>query len=309
MGEGQDDGPGPAEQQGAEERKQWHPVLVDGLRYFFGTRLRVEPEVALSALPTRVDAMLLQQQEGGVWPYPYNELGRTTLVELVSPGEWATWRHSRKLLGDWVFWSLREDREDMGQVAAWLIASRVSDKFLEWLGKEFGGVQEVGPGLMRANFHDSAFLVVNLHTLPITMESLPLMMAYKGPREKEVAEMALQHGRQYPMFLEQVAVYHARAMEEVMTMHGFGPEVYRPLVDMKALIHLMGEHEFIEEIGAERFIEEIGEERIIQEIGEERIIQEIGAERLLQDLVTKLGPERSREILERTVSSQLNDKG
>jgi hypothetical protein len=252
---------------------------------------------------------MLLQQEGGVWPYPYNELGRTTLVELVSPGEWATWRRSRKLLGDWVFWSLREDRKDMGEVASWLIASRVSDTFLEWLGEEFGWLQEVGPGLMRAKFHSSAFLVVNLQSLPLTMESLPLMMAYKGPREKEVAEMALRHGRQYPMFLEQTAAYHAHAMREVLTMHGFGPEVYRPLVDMKALIDLLGEHELIQEIGAERVIQDIGEERIIQEIGEERIIQEIGEERLLQDILTRLGPERTREILERTSHTQPDNKG
>jgi len=127
-----------------------------------------------------------------------------------------------------------------------------------------------------------------------------LMMAYKGSRENEVAEMALRYGRQYPMFLEQAAVYHARAMGDVMTMHGFGPEVYRPLVDMKALVHFLGEHALIEEIGTER---------IIQEIGEERFIQEIGKERLLQDLLAKLGPEKSREILERATRTQADEKG
>ena len=298
---------GSGEGQTPEQRKQWHPVLIDGLRYFFGGRLRVEPEVALSALPTRVDAMLIQQEEQGGWPYPYTELGPTTLVELVSPGDWATWRHSRKLLGDWVFWSLREDREDMGDVASWLISSRVSDAFIDWLGEEFGQAQVVGPGVTRFNCHGSPFVVVNLHTLPLTVESLPLMMAYKGPRETEVAEMALKHGRQYPMFLEQAAVYHGSAMREALMIHGFGPEVYRPLIDMDALIELIGTQTMIEGIGEGRFIKEIGERRIINEIGEERIINEIGEERLLKDLITRLGPERAREILEGATHSEKTD--
>jgi hypothetical protein len=58
------------------ERKQWHPVLVDGLRYLLAPRLRIDPERGVAALPTRVDVMVVKQAPGQKLAFPYDHLGR-----------------------------------------------------------------------------------------------------------------------------------------------------------------------------------------------------------------------------------------
>jgi hypothetical protein len=118
----------------------------------------------------------------------------------------------------------------------------------------------------------SPLVIVHLEELPLSLETLPLLMVYKGPREPEIAAFVLKQAREHPMFLEQAIVFHARAMKEVLTMEGINVEAYRKLANVKDIIDLFGR-------------------RIL--------IEEMGEEKVLEDLYREMGPERLREFLER----------
>jgi hypothetical protein len=263
------------------ERKQWHPVLVDGLRYLLSPRLRIDPEHGLAALPTRVDVMVVKQDPGQGLAFPYNHLGATTLVELESPGAWAGWRALCKVCVDGLLYRLTEGLKQAAQVTLWLLVSRASEAFFSHLRRELGTVESLGSGLWRTTFMGSPLVVVNLEELPLNLETLPLLMVYRGPREREIVAFVLKHAREHSLFMEQAIVFHTRATKEALAMEGINVEAYRKLANVKDIIDLFGE----------RFL--------IEEIGEDRIIREIGEDRLLEKLYHRTGPERLREFLDR----------
>jgi len=290
-----------------EEQKQWHPVLVDGLRYLLAPHLHIDPERGLATLPTRVDVMVVQREAGQELAFPYHHLGATTLIELESPGKWATWRVLSKVYVDGLLYRLVGGIEEAAQVTLWLVVSRASRRFFSLVRKELGSVESLGGGLWRAAFLGSPLVIVHLEELPLSLETLPLLLVYQGPRELEIVAYVLKEAREHPLFMEQALVFHARAMKEVLAMEGINVEAYRKLANVKDIIDLfgrrilieeMGESEIIREIGKGRIIREIGEEEVIREIGEEKIIREIGEERLLEDLYRQMGPERLRAFLD-----------
>lgn len=270
---------GVPEPENQEERKQWHPVLVDGLRYLLPGVFHIDPEHGLAALPTRVDAMLMRQVQGRALPFPYNHLGAVTLMELVSPGEWVTWREVSKLCVDGLLHRLSEDIEDTAHVSLWLVASRMSAAFLDGLTEELGPVEQIAPGLWQTRHMRSPLVVVHLHDLPLTVETLPFLMVYRGPREREIAAFVLEHGFEQPFFVEQTAFFHRKVLEEVLAMKGMSIEAYRDIADLQGVILYYGKRNLIDEIGEEEFIRGIGEER------------------LFRDLVQRLGADRVRELI------------
>ena len=264
--------------------KQWHPVLVDGLRVILGNRLRIEPEHAVAALPTRIDVLVLTPASGEGLEPPYDRLAQATLVELESPGEWATWRSLHKLYVDGTLYSLDQDVADMTRIGLWLVTSRLSSEVLRFAESEVGPLKEVGPGLWEGSFIGSPVLLVHLHELPLSLPVLPLLMVYQGPREAAIAEFALAHGVQYPFFVEQAVTFHPRAVEEVLRMKGMNVEAYRKLANVKDIVHLFGPRILIEEMGPRAVIEEMGSRAVIEEIGPEEVVRTLGEDRLREIL-------------------------
>ena len=254
-----------------EPRKQWHPVLVDGLRYLLGDRLRIEAEHAVSALPTRIDLLVISPGLGDDLESPYDRLSAATLAELESPGEWATWKSLRKLYVDGGLYSLDRELERMSGIGLWLVASRMSVEFLQAAAAELGPLEQVGSGLWEGRFIGSPVLFIHLHELPLSVATLPLLMVYKGPREREIAEFALEQGRQYEFFAEQAVAFHPHAVGEVLAMKGMNVEAYRQLANVKDIVALFGPRILIEEMGTKEAIRAIGEEEVIRAIGEARI--------------------------------------
>ena len=269
--------------------------MVEGLEYLLDRYLEIQPEYALAKLPVRVDILLRKRDPAAELQFPYSHLAATTLVELVTPGEWATWRRLCKLLGESLLYSSREGLAPRADVADWLVASRMSQQFLRLVAEAFGGLVPVGPGVWRAVRAVRPLVLIHLGQLPLTVDALPLLMAYKGRREPEIAEFALEHAGEHLLFLQQAVSLHSRAVREVVQMKTKYPEVYRDLADLRGIIDLFGE---------ERIIQEIGEEKILRGIGEEKILREIGEERVVEDLLKDIGAERLREIVERKTREQ-----
>ncbi|MDI6793090.1 MAG: hypothetical protein QME81_09520 [bacterium] len=251
-----------------DERKQWHPVLVDGLRYLLASHLRIDPEHGVAALPTRVDVMVLKRYPDQDLAFPYNHLGITTLVELESPGKWATWRVLCKTCVDHLLYRLTENLEQTANVNLWLLVSRASEAFFSLVQRELGVLKPLGSGLWRTVFMGSPLVVVHLEELSLSLETLPLLMVYQGPREREIAEFALKHAREHPLFMEQAIVFHARAMKEVLVMEGINVEAYRKLANVKDIIDLFGRRILIEEMGEDRLLEDL-----YREMGPERLLE------------------------------------
>ncbi len=286
-----------------DNRKQWHPVLVDGLRYLMGNRLRIEPEHAVSALPTRIDVLVLSPTDTSDLVSPYHWLAGTTLVELESPGEWATWRSLRKLYADGVLYSLDQGIEPMTQIGLWLITSRISADQLSQVEQELDGLEKVGPGVWRGRFIGSPVTLIHLHELPLNLSALPLLMVYKGTREQEIAEFVLEHGLRHGVFAEQAITFHAHAVEEVLKMRSMNVEAYRQLANVKDIVSLLGPRMLIDEVGKEEFIRTIGEAEVIRTIGEAEVIRTIGEAEVIRtigeaEFIRTIGRERIRELLE-----------
>jgi len=195
-----------------------------------------------------------------------------------------------KVCVDGLLYRLAEGLERASQVSLWLLVSRASGRFFSFVRRELGGVEPVGPELWRATFMGSPLVILNLEELPLNLETLPLLMVYRGPREREIAAFVLKEAREHPLFMEQAIIFHAGAMKEVLTMEGINVEAYRKLANVKDIIDLFGRR---------ILIEEMGEEEVIREIGEDRIIRKIGEDRVLEDLYRAMGPERLREFLNR----------
>ncbi|MBI3947837.1 MAG: hypothetical protein HY321_18095 [Armatimonadetes bacterium] len=140
-------------------------------------------------------------------------------------------------------------------------------------------------------------LIVDLDALPLSVQALPLLMVYQGPRKQDIVEFVLEHGRGHRLFLEQAFTYHSLAVKEVLAMRSSSIEAYRKLVNPDDINNIIDALEML--FGRRALIERIGEEDVIREIGEEKIIREIGEERLVEDLIAGLGAERLRELVER----------
>ncbi len=283
-----------------EKRRQWHPILLAGLEHLWAPQLEIWSEWTLGELPMRVDALLKKRDPSAELPYPYDHLGATTLLELVTPGKGATWRHFRKL---WVYggqYSLSENIKQMAGITHWLVASRVSDAFLRFVRREQGSLERLGPGAWGTKVCGSPFVIVDLEHLSLAIETLPLLMVYHGKRDREleIAELAVAHAREHGVFFEQAVVFHTRVVLEVLEMKGTGIEAARGLANIKDIIEFFGER---------GLIEAIGEEKIIREIGEEKIIREIGEEKIITDLVDEIGLDRVRELVERASRGQGNN--
>jgi hypothetical protein len=270
-----------------DARKQWHPILVDGLRYFHGDKLRIEPEHAVSALPTRIDILVMTPEPTATFASPYNLLAPRTLVELVGPGDWATWRPLRKLYVDGVLYSLDQNIKRMANIGLWLLASRMSSEFLELAHEELGTLEVVGPGLYQASFCGSPVLLVHLHELPLSVPAIPLLMVYRGPREREIAKFVMEQGQRYRLFAEQAFTVHAHAVKEVMAMLGMSREAFRQLANARDIVDLFGPEILIEEMGKEEAIRAIGEDEFIRTIGEEEVIRTIGEEEVIRTIGEK----------------------
>ena len=254
-------------------RKQWHPVLVDGLRHLMGDRLRIEPEHAVAALPTRIDVLVISRPGAAELGAPYDRLRPSTLVEVESPGDWATWRSLRKLYADAALYGLDQDAEDTAQIGLWLVASRISAELLRTAARQVGPLEKVGPGLWEGHFVGSPLLIVHLHELPLTLAALPLLMVYRGPREAEIARVALDQGVHDQFFAEQAVTFHPRAVQEVLRMKGMNVEAYRQLANVRDIVALFGPRILIEEIGPKEVIRALGEERVrevLEELAREK---------------------------------------
>ena len=274
-----------------ESAKRWQPVLEDGLRYLLKDTLRIELDHVISALPARSGVMVVTPEPAAELAAPYNLLSPRTLMELVSPGEWATWRGLRKLYVDGALYSLDQDIERLSDIGLWLLASRMSPKFLDHAREELGPLEVVGPGLYRASFCGCQVVLVHLHELSLSVAAIPLLMVYCGPREEEIARFVFLQGQDYRLFTEQVFSFHPHAVKEVMAMLGMTPEAFRRLANAKDVLDLFGPQIVIEEMGKEKLIRAIGEEEFIRTIGEEEIIRTIGPDRI-RELLDQMAKER-----------------
>jgi hypothetical protein len=126
-------------------------------------------------------------------------------------------------------YGLKEERDEDAITGLWLVASHMSARFLELTRRRRNGLEQVGQGVWQGQFEDSPLTLVHLHELPLTLETLPLLMVYKGPREHEIVRFAIRQGREHSFFVEQAETFHPKALQDVIRT--IGRERLRQLLD------------------------------------------------------------------------------
>ena len=286
----------------------WHPLLAQFLRHDYGDRLVIEAEVPLGEMPLRADLVLIRQRPAAQepLPYPFNHLGWQTLVEYKGPEEAAQEADLQVLEIYGLLYQLREGISARADLTLWLVASRFAAKVSNPAGAYIEGLREVGPGVRGGVLDRFPTFLVELDRLPLNEDTLPLLMVYKGPREREVVEYAWEHREKNPYYFLYVHFMHQDILQEVLAMRGMSleeleltPQTLINAMGEEGVIRLLDEMKIIQTLGEERILRTIGEERILRTIGEERILRTIGEEKVLSNLIRLLGKERVREMLER----------
>jgi hypothetical protein len=257
---------------------QWHPLLAQFLRQDYGDRLEIQEEVNLGDAPIRADLVLIRRDPKVGLPYPLNDLGAITLVEFKGPKETAGQKALTRLEIYGLLYYERTKLTRRRDLTLWLVASKFSRTVSQPEGTYLADARGVGPGVQGGSLDQFPTCLVNLNGLPVSRETLPLVMVSRGPQERVLAEYVLDHRQEHPDYLRLLMEMHQKAFEEVIKM--------RELT--------------LEELGVEdpdKYIADViklvGEQRILQKLREEQ-----GEEQVLRDLVNQIGLPKTRRLLD-----------
>jgi len=245
-------------------------------------------------MPLELDILINPSVPTTELPYPFNYLGKTvTIAELKGPGDTAIWEDLAQVEGYACLYQRRNENkiEDRSKITLWLISSKFSQNFNEPPGDYIENLEPVGKGVSGGSLAKFPIYLIDLGELPITLDTIPLLMVYedKKEREKEIVRFVIEHydelGR-YGFFL---STLHARAFKEVLAE-----------MDLRNLRGLeLDVPGIIDLFGLDRLVKTAGKERVIEFIGKEGVIETIGEEEALAVIFPNLTEEQIRELLSR----------
>jgi hypothetical protein len=232
---------------------------------------------------------MIRTLTNAVLPYPFDLLGQRTLTEFKGPHDTATETELETLEIYGLLYRRRHHLPARADLTLWLIASRISGAISNPAGTFIHEMRDVGPGVRGGALDGFPVYLIELDSLPITAETLPLMMVYKGKREVELAEFVVEHRHEFPEHLTLLVNLHAKAFAEVLKMQKV--DVTDLGAEFERAMELLGKEQFNEIYG--RAVDLLDEEEVLQSlarrVGRERL------EQLLRELPEeKPKPRRSR---------------
>ena len=288
---------------------QWHPILAQFLENGYKEQLSIRESVKLGEMPLEMDLLIEPIVSIQSLPYPFNYLGKTTLVEFKGPGDTAAWSSLAQIEIYACIYIRNNEIPDRRKLTLWVIASKFSAQIDEPPYDCIDNLTHIGAGVRRGVLARFPIYLIDLAELPITIPTIPLLMVYGGDlkREKEIVRFVIKHRLQLYEYIEFLSILHAKALKEVLgnmnienlreleldmpaindifdvMIHTIGPEkAFREVLsnmnienlrelelDMPAIIDLFDV--MVRTIGPEKAIENIGLERIIQTVGIEKI--------------------------------------
>lgn len=276
----------------------WHPLLAQFLRHDYAELFDIQSALKLGGMPLEADLGLIRKPEGVRVepPFPFNHLGQCTIGEFKGPHDTANQDSLAQLE---VYGILYQQQEGLQRrnVTLWLIASDFVEEINDSERAYLENLQEVGPGLYHGILDRFPTYLVNLGELPISAATLPLLMVYRGPREREIMEYLLDHRDEFFYYFVFAIMMHLEALQEVLAMRNLKLEELD--LNAETLVNAAGEERVLSWIGEEKVIRLLGEEKILSDL-----VRMLGEERTLADLARMLGKERIQQLLDKLPSPQ-----
>lgn len=159
---------------------------------------------------------------------------------------------------------------DRSQITLWVIASQFAETFPLYIE----GLAPIGEGVRQGTLAQFPIYQIDLETLPITLDTFPLVMVYKGnvEREKAIVQFFIEHYqevRELGIFIEML---HSQALKEVLKLLNI--ESLSGLdLDLPAILDLFETEKIIRAIGTENLAKAISSSLTDEE--KERLIERI----------------------------------
>jgi hypothetical protein len=178
----------------------------------------IQEEVNLGDLPLRADLLIIRRDPIVPLPYPFNHLGATTLVEFKGPDDSAGQADLLQLESYGLLYQQRTKLARRSELTLWLVASSLARGVSQRDGAYLTRAQRVGPGVRAGSLDRFPTCLVNLNELPISGETLPLLMVSRGPQERAVVEFLVDHRKEYAEYAHHLFAMHKKVFTEVFIM-------------------------------------------------------------------------------------------
>ena len=283
-------------------RRQWHPLLAQFLREDYSDRMQIKDSLKLGKMPLELDLLITPRIPTTQLPYPFKYLGETTTIaELKGPGDTAIWEDLAQVESYGCLYQKRDENkiEDRSKITLWLISSKFSQNFNQPPADYIENLTPVGEGVSSGFLAKFPIYLIDLGELPITLDTIPLLMVYEDrkEREKEIIRFVIEHYDELRKYGNFLFTLHIRALKEVLEeMH---LRNLRGLeLDVPGIIDLLGLDRIVEAAGKSKLVQKIGLKEVIEAEGEEKVIEMIGEDKLIE----KIGPKKALEIVSRYLS-------
>ncbi|HIE25724.1 TPA: hypothetical protein EYP66_00375, partial [Candidatus Poribacteria bacterium] len=151
-------------------------------------------------------------------PYPFNYLGKTTIVEFKGPSDTATWTSLAQIESYACIYIRNHEIADRRKLTLWVIASKFSEQIDEPPYDCIDNLTHIGSGVRCGVLARFPIYLIDLGELPITIPTIPLLMVYSGDlkREKGIVRFVIKHRLQLHEYIEFLSILHAKALKEVL---------------------------------------------------------------------------------------------
>jgi len=126
--------------------------------------------------------MLIRRVPLAILPFPFDYLGKTTLVQYKGPDDTADQSALVKLVIDALMVQRREGQWMRSDYTSWVIASSFGRNLSMTGGAEILIQDSPGPDVRRGMVDGFPICLVDLNDVPVTADTLPLSMYRKAGR-------------------------------------------------------------------------------------------------------------------------------
>jgi hypothetical protein len=233
---------------------QWHPLLAQFLRHSLSDQIQIQDSIPLGQMPIEMDLLFQPSVPIQSLPYPFNYLGKPTIGEFKGAGDTANWATVAQIESYACLYQMQQKIIDRNQITLWVIASKFASNFSLYIDD----LIPIGPGVQRGTLAHFPIYQIDLATLPITLATFPLLMVYKGAREREIVQFFLEHYQELGQMSYFIELLHPQTLQEVLQEMDIKPEILRGFdLDLPAIVELFGPRKVIQAIGWEKIIQNL----------------------------------------------------
>jgi len=248
---------------------QWHPLFAKLLRPVLEGYYEVQVNVPVGDVPRAADVLLLRRttQSGlpfqGLWRF----LTTWNVLEYKAPSVSARLGDIDALveLGLGIHRRLDERRDKSrrprlgrSEVSFWYLVNGAGTRFLAGAARLLGPLETVSAGIWRGDVLGRRVYFVSSRDLPVDMDSVPLHVLAKEPREKTAAltRFLSDHASLWKDYTQVLVNLHPEFLEELSMAR-----IKEPTFNPQPFIKLFGKDlvvgKIIDEVGRKEMLDEV----------------------------------------------------